>query len=186
MEKTMPESFPVWFPWLLSALTGGLSAAIYNSFANWRRSKKDAEKAQIAQIEALRQELLHALSIIEYNHDRVLSEGMPHKGLTGVVTINVERVLFGAMPSLRFQPNVLDQLRNYLREVVYLNSLITEQASLVPSSVSNVAVETRLRDYMAEIKAICTRADTFRENDPEPSLRIKAKRIVEQLDKIKL
>jgi len=62
---------------------------------------------------------------------------------------------------------------------------VAEQASLVPNSVSNTAVETRLKDYMAEIKAICTTEATYRENDPEPSLRMRANRIIEDLDKMR-
>jgi hypothetical protein len=170
--------------WLPSALTGGLAGAAFTQLLNWWKSAADAKHSRAAQLKALQQELLLALSIIEYNHDQVLNEGKPYKGLTTVSTANAERVLFGGMPSLPIQSDTVEGLRDYLKQVTYLNSLVVEQRQLIPNSVSNADVQKRLSDYFALIKAICTDAPVFDEKSHEPALRVKARSIVEALQRV--
>ena len=179
----MPESFPIWFPWLLSALTGGLSAAILNFVINWRKTKSDKKQAKIAQINALKQELLHALWLVEYNYGRIQSKELQHKALSPIHTANVERVLFEAAISLPLKPETHSRLHDYLQQTVYLNSLITEYAAFVPS---NPLMANRLNALLGEVKAICTPNDTYRNDDPEPSLRVRVKNLLDSLAEIKL
>lgn len=179
----MPESFPIWFPWLLGALTGGLSAAIFNLFMNSRKAKNDEKQKKTTQINALKQELLHALWLIEYNHGRIRSAELPNKALTPIGTANVERHLFETTSSLSLKPETQSKLHDYLQQTVYLNSLIAEYMAAV---LTNPLTPNRFGVWLGEIEAICTPNDTYRDNDPEPSLRVRAKKLLDDLSEVKL
>jgi hypothetical protein len=179
----MPESFPVWFPWLLGALTGGLSAAIFNSVMNWQKAENDKKREKTTQINALKQELLHALWLIGYNHDRIDSKELPNKALTPIGTANVERHLFETTSSLSIKPEIQSKLHDYLQQTVYLNSLIAEYIAAVST---NPLTPNRFGVWLGEIKAICTLNDTYRDNDPEPSLRVRVKKLLDDLSEVKL
>jgi phosphate/sulfate permease len=181
MEKNMPESFSIWFPWLLSALTGGLAAAILNLVANWLRAKKDKKQAKVAQINALKQEFLHALWLIEYNHQRIESKEIRHKALTSIDTSNGERVLFGIAILLPLKPEIQLKLRDYFQQTVYLNRLVAEYVAIMPS---NPLTTNRLNAVLGEIKAICTPNPTYKDR-PELSLRAHVEQLLNELEEIK-
>jgi hypothetical protein len=183
MEKIMPETFPIWFPWLVGALTGGLSAAIFNFIINWKKAENDKKQVKATQINALKQELLHALWLIEYNHGRIRSKDLPHKALATIGTANIERVLFGVTTSLALKPEAESRMRDYLQQTVYLNCLIAEYSAIMPS---NPLTTNRFHAVLNEIMAICTSNDTYRDNDPEPSLRIRATKLLDDLAQIKI
>jgi|GEM_PF-3085230 len=183
----MPEwSFPPWFPWLLSALTGGLAGAALTWFVNWRKARNDAKQAKIAQVNALKQELRHALWLIGYNYSRITNEGLPHKGLAAIDSSNVEWVLFGAAMSLQLKADVNSHLQDYFQQIVYHNSLVKEQETLLLSSISNRNIYNQRQSCLGEIRAICTPNEKYRENDPEPSLRARVNRLLQDLDELKI
>ena len=179
----MPESFPVWFPWVLGALTGGLSAAIFNSFMNWRKAENDKKREKANQINALKQELIHALWLIKHNYDRIVSKELPNKALAPIGTANVERHLFETTSSLSLKPETQSKLQDYLQQTVYLNRLIIEYMAVIST---NPLTPERFGVWLGEIKAICTPSDTYRDNDSEPSLRVRVKKLLDDLSDIKL
>ena len=107
-----------------------------------------------------------------------------HKGLTSIISSNVERVLFSSGAQLPLGPPLIELLHDYLRQVVYHNSLVAEYVSLVPHSQGGTKVEKRMTSCLNEVAAICTPNDTYRENDPEPSLRARIK--IQRLELVKV
>lgn len=179
----MPEYFPVWLPWLLSALTGGLAAALFNSFINWRKAENDKKREKINQINALKQELIHALWLIKHNYDRIVSKELPNKALAPIGTANVERHLFETTSSLSLKQETQSNLHDYLQQTVYLNRLIAEYMAVI---LTNPLTPERFGAWLGEIKAICTPNDTYRDNDSEPSLRVRAEKLLDDLSEVKL
>ncbi|MCJ7584907.1 MAG: hypothetical protein MUO30_09095, partial [Anaerolineales bacterium] len=161
----------------------GLAAAILNLIANWLKAKKGKKQAKAAQINALKQELLHALWLIEYNHNRIQSKELPYKALTTIGTTNVEQVLFGTTLLLSLEPEIQSRVHDYLQQTVYLNSLVAEYVAIMPT---NPLMTSRWSALLGEIKAICTSNDTYRENDPEPSLRVRVRKLLDDLSELRL
>lgn len=183
----MPESsYPVWFSLVVGALSGGLAGALFTWLMGWRKANNDKKEAKIAQINALKQELRHALWLIEYNYGRITDERLPHKGLTAIDDSNVERVLFGTVISLPLKHDVKSRLQDYFQQVVYHNSLVKEQETLILFPVDDRNISIQRQCCWGEIKAICTPNERYREDDPEPSLRARGKRLLQDLDELKI
>jgi len=183
----MPErDLPVWIPWLLSALTGGLAGALVTQAISWMKAKSEASKSQLALLKALKQELHHALWLVEYNHGRIRSMNFLHKGLASIISSNVERVLFDATAHLPLSPQLMELMHDYLEQVVYHNSLVEEYVSLVPHTQGGTKAEKRMTSCLNEVGAICTPNDKYRENDPEPSLRARIKSLIQNLELVKI
>ena len=171
----MPESLPTW---LISVLTGGLAAAILTLFINWRKAKNDKKQAKLAYVNALKQELLHSLWLIDYNYNRITSKELLCKALTFIKTANVERILFGTEISL---PLEYDELRGYLGQMAYHNSAVAEYTALTPNGqTANYRIS-----LLHEIAAICTPNDTYKDR-LEPSPRARINKLLNDLSKIKL
>ena len=183
----MPESScPVWFSTVVSALSGGLVGALFTWFMGWRKVNNDKKEAKIAQVDALKQELRHALWLIGYNYDRITDVRLSHKGLAAIDTSNVERVLFGTVISLPLGDDVKSRLQDYFQQAVYHNSLIKEQETLICFPVDDRNISDVRQRCLNEIGAICTPNETYREDDSEPSLRARGKRLLQDLDELKI
>ena len=180
------SSFPVWFPWVLAALTGGLVGTALNLFMNWLRAKSDEKRVRRTQIDALKQELRHALWLIGYNYGRITEKRLSHKGVATIDSSNMQRILFGASVSLPLQADVKDRLLDCYQQIVYHNSLVKEQETLLPSSINDEKTNRQRAQCLGELETICTPNDKYREYDSEPSIRARVRRLLQDLDEIKI
>jgi hypothetical protein len=172
--------------WLPSALTGGLAGSLFTLLVGWLKAKGEAKKIRTQQIKALKEELRHTKWLVEYNHGRIRSSDLPHKGLTDLGASNVEQILFSSAIRLSLPSNIVEHLHDYLQQVVYHNNLVEEYKVLLlePSQASKSVWVDRKSTCMGEIEAICTPEATYRNKD-EPSLRARIDRLLNELDKVK-
>ena len=172
--------------WLPSALTGGLAGSLFTLLIGWLKAKAEAKKIRFQQIMALKEELRHVKWLVEYNHGRIRSPDLPHKGLTSLDASNVEQILFSSATRITLPSDIVEHLHDYLQQVVYHNSLVEEYKALLlePPQASRSVYVDRKATCMGEIKAICTQEATYRNRD-ELSLRARIERLLNELDKVK-
>jgi len=180
----MPD--PLIPSWLPSALSGGLAGSLFTLLVGWLKAKTEAKKIRAQQIKALKEELRHAKWLAEYNHGRIRSPDLPHKGLTGLGASNVQQILFSSATRISLPSSIVEHLHDYLQQVVYHNNLVEEYKVLLlePPQASKSVWVDRKTTCMGEIEAICTPEATYRNKD-EPSLRARIDRLLNELDKVK-
>jgi hypothetical protein len=170
-----------------TALTGGLAGAALTLLVNWVREKRTRKSARRAQLRALTNEVHYARWLIEYNHQRIGDNRLPHKGLATIPTSNAEKVLFSSDVLLPLSGQIMDRLRDYIQQVAYHNNLIRDYSILMtlPPPFGSTQSD-RAGHCLVELGRICTSDATYRAGDAEPSLLARAERLLKDLETVRI
>jgi hypothetical protein len=126
------------------------------------------------------------LWLVDYNYQRIQSKGIQPKGLASISASNIELILFSITSKLKLTPEIFAHLQDYLGQIVYHNNLIADSIVLLQSPTqpnSGVWVDPR-NLCLNEIAGICTPDPTYKDR-PEPSLRARMERLLQEIEKIK-